>query len=41
MLLEALGAHANVKALQVRYDTFAMSDCVFYIDVLGRVSTQI
>ena len=35
------GAHADVKALQVRYDTFAMSDCVFYIDVLGRVTTQI
>ena len=31
----------GVDQLQVRYDTFAMSDCVFYIDAMGRIVTQI
>ena len=32
---------AGLDQLQVRHDTFAMSDCVFYIDVTGRIVTQI
>jgi hypothetical protein len=32
------GADANQK---VRYDVFAMCDCIIYIDLMGKITTRI
>jgi hypothetical protein len=31
-------AETNQK---IRYDTFAMSDCIIYIDLMGKITTRI
>jgi hypothetical protein len=33
-------AAANVN-IAGRYDTFAMCDCIIYIDLMGRITTRI
>ena len=34
-------AVTNVSALPVRYDVFAMADCILYINLAGKLSTRI
>ena len=38
VLQKAGGAEGNQK---IRYDTFAMSDCIIYIDLMGKITTRI
>ena len=33
--------HADITALNVRYDVFAMADCIIYIGLDGRMQTRI
>ncbi len=37
----ATAGHANVDDLVVRYDVFAMADCILYINLAGKLSTRI
>ena len=33
--------HNDISALNVRYDIYAMVDCIIYIDLMGKMSTRI
>ena len=36
-------ANANLTEANsgIRYDTFAMCDCIIYIDLMGKITTRI
>ena len=37
-LKKTAATHVNIAG---RYDTFAMCDCIIYIDLMGRITTRI